>query len=312
MPLVCIPLARGDLRIEEGMEGGGQKRLRGGSPTLSPCPVPCPLLPAKRWHLLPSCGRVPVPILRGEPCVYQGPPLSPEITLGLGGNVPRAGSGWAPVPVGFPWFPAEFRSSLVQEGRARRSARHFWRGRRCVLLSIASRFHRRPIKTDIFPRTRCRILFILAAQRAAAPRLGHSQLSPLLQAAPGERFSTDPAPSEGIWGLCPHGESSRGRAPPAPIPLQPLFWAALVPPVPAAASFPISQVRAFAARLEFRLQELLLLQASHPSAIAAVPGAPRNGATWNWLRSKAKKKKPGKTGFKGKKNQIPRGEALWR
>lgn len=69
VPLVCIPLARGDLRINEGMEGGGTGRTRGwgGSPALSPCPVPCPLLAAERWHLLPSCGRVPVPILRGEP-----------------------------------------------------------------------------------------------------------------------------------------------------------------------------------------------------------------------------------------------------
>lgn len=57
-----------------------------------------------------------------------------------------------------------------------------------------------------FPQTRCRILFIFAAQQAAAPRLGQSQLSPLLQAAPSERFSTDPVPSEGIWGLCPSSE----------------------------------------------------------------------------------------------------------
>lgn len=64
--------------------------------------------------------------------------------------MPRGGSGWALVPVGFPWLPAAFRRSLVQEGRARRSARHLWRGPRCVLLSIASRFHRRPIKSYVF------------------------------------------------------------------------------------------------------------------------------------------------------------------
>lgn len=152
-----------------------------------------------------------------------------------------------------------------------------------------------------FPQTRCRILFIFAAQQAAAPRLGQSQLSPLLQAAPSERFSTDPVPSEGIWGLCPSSEGfvPMGGAPGEGL-LQLPSLASLVfgpPSCPRCRQPPAFQFHRLelTARLEFRLQELLLLQASHPlpSLLAApelpcangtsLPGAPRNGATWNWL-----------------------------